>query len=135
MPRYMLDTNVISDVVHDPRGAVARRLSRLPSQDICTSVIAAGELRYGAERRGSARLSASVAEVLGALAIAPLEPPVDETLGHLRSDLEARGVAMGANDLWIAAHALTLDCVLVTRDKAFERVEGLKVETWGAEAQ
>ena len=130
MPRWLLDANIISEAVRNPRGAVATRLAGTPEDELCTSIVAAAELRYGAARKGSARLAASVDAVLGALDVAPLEPPVDEIHGELRARLEAQGRPMGANDLWIAAHALALGCVLVTDDRGFQGVEGLTVENW-----
>ncbi len=130
MARYLLDTNVLSEAIRNPRGPLATRLARTPPADLCTSVVVAAELRYGAARKGSARLSAAVAQVLSALDVLPLELPVDEIYGGLRAGLEAQGRTMGANDLLIAAHALTLQSILITDDQAFARVDGLKVENW-----
>ena len=130
MARWLLDANVISAAMRDPGGRLARRLTAIPPGDLCTSVVAAAELRFGAARKGSARLEAAVDAVLSTLEVAPLETPADRIYGALRARLQARGESLGANDVWIAAHALTLDCVLVTDDRAFERVEGLKVENW-----
>lgn len=130
MARWLLDANIISEAVRNPRGALAARLAGVPEGELCTSVVAAAELRYGAARKASARLTDSVKAVLGALDVAPLEPPVDEVYGELRARLEAQGRPLGANDLWIAAHALALGCVLVTDDRGFEGIDGLVVENW-----
>ncbi len=130
MARWLLDANILSEAVRNPRGALAVRLSDVPEGELFTSIVAAAELRYGAARRGSARLAASVEAVLSALEVAPLEAPADQVYGELRARLEREGRTLGANDLWIAAHALALDCILVTDDRAFERVEGLRTENW-----
>jgi len=130
MARWLLDANIISEAVRNPRGALAARLAGVPDGELCTSVVAAAEMRYGAARRGPTKLTDSVNAVLGVLEVAPLEPPVDEVYGALRAGLEARGRPMGANDLWIAAHALALGCVLVTDDRGFEGIDGLVVENW-----
>ncbi len=128
--RYLLDANAIADLVHDGDGIVARRLQRHGIERVCTSVIVAAELRYGAAKKGSARLAADIHAVLGALAVQPFEHPADARYGELRADLERRGRPIGANDMLIAAHTLALDCILVTADKAFGRVRALRTENW-----
>lgn len=127
----MLDTNVVSDLIDDPGGEVAARIRAL-STPVSVSIIVAAELRYGAAKKGSERLSASIEQVLGALEIEPIAPPVDTIYGALRAALERAGLPMGANDLLIAAHALTLGRVLITDDRAFAGVPGLVVENWRA---
>ena len=124
----MLDTNIVSAIMRDPAGAAARRIAGL-STAVSVSV-AAAELRYGAAKKGSARLTATLERVLGAIEIEPLSLPVDVVYGRLRLALERGGQPMDANDLFIAAHALSLDRVLATADQAFDRVPGLKVENW-----
>ena len=75
---------------------------------ICTSIIVAAELRYGAAKKGSARLSTQVEKVLGALDVLPFEAPADAVYGLLRSRLEQTGTPIGGNDLLIAAQAVRL---------------------------
>ena len=125
----MLDTNIVSALVDDPGGAVAARLAALTTP-ASVSVVVAAELRYGAAKKASPRLTAAVERVLGVLATESLAPPVDLIYAALRDRLERSGLPMGANDLLIAAHALTLDRLLVTHDAAFARVPGLRVEDW-----
>lgn len=79
MIRYLLDTNVVSDLVRNPHGMVAKRIAEAGAENICTSIIVAAELRYGAAKKGSPRLSAQVETVLGAFEVMPLETPIDET--------------------------------------------------------
>ena len=129
--RYLLDTNVVSDLLRHPQGVVARSIARAGENRVCTSLIVAAELRYGAARKGSAALTAQLEAILGALEVEPLETPVDEHYGRIRSTLESLGTPIGANDLLIAAHALALDCTLVTANAAeFSRVPGLRCENW-----
>jgi tRNA(fMet)-specific endonuclease VapC len=130
MARWLLDTNIVSDAARNPQGQLAGRLASLSDEDLCISVVVAGELRYGLRKRDSAKLTASVEAVLGGLTIEPLGPAAADIYGDLRATLERRGEPMDGNDLWIAAHALSLGCVLVTNDGAFERVPGLDVENW-----
>ena len=131
MTRYLLDTNIVSDLVVNPQGRAAKRLRKVGETKVCTSVIVASELRYGAAKRGSARLNHQLQLVLGALEIVALESPVDEIYGAIRAKLEKAGKLIGGNDLLIAAHAMALDCVLVTdNEREFSRVAGLTRENW-----
>ena len=129
MSEVMLDTNIVSALINDPGGELSARIAALETA-VSVSVIVAAELRYGAAKRGSARLTAAVTRVLDALPIEPVSPPVDLVYGALRDRLERDGVTMGANDLLIAAHALTLGRALASHDGAFARVPGLRVEDW-----
>ena len=91
----------------------------------------AAELRFGAEKRGSERLTAQLTAILSAIEIMPLKEPADQFYGNLRGALEKTGSTIGPNDMLIAAHALSLDCAVITANKReFLRVPGLKVENW-----
>jgi tRNA(fMet)-specific endonuclease VapC len=105
---FPLDTNVLSDVVRRPRGPIADRIAKIGEHHVCTSIIVAAELHYGAARKASSRLSAQLETVLRALEVVALESPVDTIYGELRARLERAGQSIGANDLLIAAHALAL---------------------------
>ena len=131
MTRYMLDTNIISDLIKNPQGKAAKRIAKVGGANICTSIIVAAELRYGADKKGSPRLSSQLDAVLGALEVLPFETPADTTYGLLRTSLEKRGTPIGANDLLIAAQALALGYVIVTdNEKKFSLVEGLRLQNW-----
>jgi tRNA(fMet)-specific endonuclease VapC len=98
---------------------------------VCTSIIVAAELRYGAAKKGSPRLVAQLAAVLAVLEVLPFEAPADATYGLLRARLEQSGKPIGANDLLIAAQAVALGHVLVIyNEREFARVEGLQYENW-----
>ena len=134
--RYLLDTNVVSALVRDPGGPVTQRIRIAGEANVCTSVIVAAELRYGAAKKGSARLRAQVETVLGAIEVLPLEAPADAIYGEVRAHLERAGRSIGGNDLLIAAHALSVGCALVTDNEGeFSRVEGLAVENWLRDAR
>lgn len=130
-PRYLLDTNILSDLVRHPQGKVAEKIALVSEKSICTSIVVAAELRFGARKRGSERLTNQLEAIFSALEIAPLEEPADRHYGELRSYLEKQGETIGPNDLLIASHVLALECVLVTANvKEFSRVPGLIVENW-----
>lgn len=129
--RYLLDTNIVSAMVRDPHGRVAQRIRAVGENNVCTSVVVAAELRYGVTKKASARLTAQLEAVLTALEVLALETPVDAVYGEVRTQLERTGQPIGGNDLLIAAHALPLECTVVTdNEREFSRVEGLSVENW-----
>ncbi len=131
MIRYLLDTNAVSDLVRNPIGKIAQRLGLVRGADALTSIVVAAELRFGAVRINSARLMSQLETVFQRLPVMPLEPPIDEIYASVRNDLERAGTPIGANDMLIAAHALPLDCILVTDNEGeFRRVPGLSVENW-----
>lgn len=129
--RYLLDSNIVSDLVRRPQGLVASQIAKAGEDSICTSIIVAAELRYGAEKSGSPQLADRIELVLSALEILPLEPPADCRYAQLRSHLSRQGTLIGPNDLLIAAHALSTDLILVTANsREFERVPSLRVVNW-----
>lgn len=117
----------------EPDGVSAKRLAEIGDDVVCTSVIVACELRFGAALRGSDRLVVAVERVLEALPVLPLEPPADEHYANIRNELKTRGTPIGPNDLLIAAHARSLELTLVTENESeFRRVPELVVENWQA---
>jgi tRNA(fMet)-specific endonuclease VapC len=129
--RYLLDTNILSDLIRNPQGAVVANIRRVGEASVCTSVIVTAELRFGAEKKGSARLARQLEAVLNVLEILPFEPPADAAYATIRARLERSGRPIGGNDLLIAAQAIALGCTLVTdNDAEFARIEGLKRENW-----
>ncbi|HME32137.1 MAG TPA: type II toxin-antitoxin system VapC family toxin [Terriglobales bacterium] len=129
--RYLLDTNIVSDLVRNPQGRVAQHIRKIGEAQVCTSIIVAAELRYGAAKKQSARLTAQLQAVLGALEVLPLETPADTTYGALRARLEKAGRPIGANDLLIAAQALALGYTIVTdNEKEFAQIKDLPRENW-----
>lgn len=129
--RYLLDTNIVSDLIRNPQGKVAQHIRQVGEANVCTSIIVAAELRYGATKKGSPKLSAQLEMVLSVLEVLPFETPADATYGVLRTRLEHNGTPIGANDLLIAAHALAVGYAIVTdNDKEFSRVKDLQCENW-----
>jgi tRNA(fMet)-specific endonuclease VapC len=129
--RYLLDTNIVSDLVRNPQGRIARRIREVGEAQVCTSIIVAAELRYGATKRGSRRLSAQLEAVLAALDVLPFEAPADAAYGGLRARLEQLGRPIGANDLLIAAQVVALGYTIVTdNEREFARIDDLACENW-----
>jgi tRNA(fMet)-specific endonuclease VapC len=129
--RYLLDTNILSDLVRQPQGKVARRIAEAGEETICTSIIVAAELRFGAEKSGSNKMGDQVDLILSAIEILPLESPADREYGKLRHYLARKGTLIGPNDMLIAAQALGEGLIVVTANTGeFSRVPGLIVENW-----
>lgn len=130
-PRYLLDTNVLSDLVRHPQGKVAQMIAARGEAAVCTSIIVAAELRFGAAKRNAPRLTQQVESILAAMAVLPLDAPADRAYAQLRLALEQSGQPIGPNDMLIAAHALANGCILVSANVGeFSRVAGLTVENW-----
>ena len=131
MTRYLLDTNVISDLIRNPQGRAAKRIAKVGEDKVCTSIIVAAELRYGCAKSGSKRLLKAVEDLLGEINVLPFDVPADAEYGAIRSELEAAGKPIGGNDLLIAAHAHATGATIVTDNTdAFKRIRGLSVENW-----
>jgi tRNA(fMet)-specific endonuclease VapC len=131
LTRYMLDTNIISDLIKNPQGKAAKRIAKIGDDNICTSIIVAAELRYGCAKSGSERLLKAVEDLLGEIAVLPFDVPADTEYGGIRATLEATGKPIGSNDLLIAAHAYATGATIVTANvDEFKRIRGLKVENW-----
>jgi tRNA(fMet)-specific endonuclease VapC len=127
----MLDTNIVSDLIRNPTGRARERLRRHGDEGICVSIITAAELRYGAAKRGSARLLTRVESVLSTIDVLAFDVPADAEYGRIRAELEVAGQPIGPTDLFIAAHACSIGVTLVTHNLGeFRRVRGLQVETW-----
>src|SRR5262245_3486126 len=129
--RYLLDTNTVSDLIRNPHGRAAQRLRAVGEQQVFTSIIVAAESRFGAAKRGSRTLMEKVEAFLSKAKVLPLEVPFDRVYAEVRTELEAVGKPIGANDLLIASHALVLGFTLVTDNlREFARIDGLRVENW-----
>lgn len=128
---YLLDTNIISELMKHPRGIVFHKIQKAGEEKICTSIIVASELRFGAKKKNLASLTGRLEIVLDAIDILPFTSPSDRYYAKIRNTLEKQGEPIGANDLLIAAHALSLDLTVVTANvREFSRISDLKVENW-----
>jgi len=129
---YMLDTNICSYIIRNRPESVKRKLKEVEKlHEIALSSIVASELLYGAYKKGSQKLVEVVKHFIDCFVVYDFDLKAAEEYALIRTDLERKGIVIGAYDLQIAAHARTLSAVLVTNnEKEFLRVEGLKVENW-----
>jgi tRNA(fMet)-specific endonuclease VapC len=136
MTGLLLDTNIISDMMRNLQGPAAQRAIAISSTEsggkrgLCTSVIVQCELEFGLARQPNPRLQIAYEAVIQTVDVLPLTKDIVSRYAALRSQLEAAGTPIGANDLLIAAHALALNATLVSADAEFLRVPGLTVENW-----
>ena len=132
MPRYMLDTVISSYIIKRSHAAVLLRLAQTLVRDTCISAISKAELQYGvaiSPRREQDR--AALEAFLKHIQVLALGEDAAEDYGQIRAALKASGQMIGANDLFIAAHARSLGLVLVTNNvREFARVPGLQLENW-----
>ncbi|MGI9335805.1 MAG: type II toxin-antitoxin system VapC family toxin [Gammaproteobacteria bacterium] len=129
--RFLIDTNVLSHLVRNPQGVVAKHIATAGERCVCTSIVVAAELRFGAVKRSSPRLTGQLEAILSALEIVPLDEPADRQYAELRAYLERKGTPIGPNDMLIASQALSLDVAVVTANVSeFSRVPKLAVVNW-----
>jgi tRNA(fMet)-specific endonuclease VapC len=129
--RYLLDTNIISDFIRHPSGKVAEYIRQVGNGSVATSIVVAGELRFGVRKTPESRFATRVEATLQAMQVLALDQPADDAYARTRLALEAAGTPIGANDLLIGAHSLALGLILVTDNvHEFTRIPGLKVENW-----
>lgn len=132
MPRYMLDTDTCSYIMKRSNDAVLKRLQRVPVSEVCMSIITKSELLFGVElspRRAQDELALNA--FLGYVEALDFTDDASYHYAKIRADLKTRGTMIGANDLFIAAHARSLGTTLVTNNtREFGRIRNLKIENW-----
>ncbi|APH73720.1 type II toxin-antitoxin system VapC family toxin [Aquibium oceanicum] len=128
--RYLLDTNIVSDLFRNPNGSVDRRLREHRQHEIGISLIVKAEILFGLTKNDNQRGRRVFEALLETIDVWPLESPAEEQYATLRTSMERQGVQMGPHDLWIACQGIVLDAVVVTDDSAFSQVPGLKVANW-----
>lgn len=128
--RYLLDTNAASYLINKKSRAMDRHVARVPVAELGISAVTEGELRYGVAMKGSTPLQFAVENFLLTVIALPWDSAAAREYGRLRSELEREGRLLGSLDLMIAAHAVALGVILVTGDRAFARIKGLKTEDW-----
>ena len=129
--RYLLDTNILTDLIKNPGGRIKEHIAETGETSICTSIIVACELRFGARKRNAPMLTARIESLLQTIDVLPFDVDADRAYAEIRALLEEAGQPVGANDMLIAAHAVMENCILVTNNESeFARVAGLAVENW-----
>jgi tRNA(fMet)-specific endonuclease VapC len=132
MPRYMLDTDTCSYIMRRSHVAVLKRLAKIAVNDVCISVITKLELLFGVEVSPKRRQDeAALTAFLGYVEVLDFPDQASLHYAKIRADLKTKGAMIGANDLFIAAHARSLGLTLITNNtREFKRVRGLSIDNW-----
>ena len=132
-PRYMLDTDTVI-FIRSSRQPVVDRFDMLRVGEAVISMVSYGELRFGAEEsRDKQRALSTLDQSIASIPVETLPLAAAEVFGEVKAHLSFIGEIIGANDLWIAAHARAAGLTLVTgNEREFRRVPGLSVENWAA---
>jgi tRNA(fMet)-specific endonuclease VapC len=129
--KYLLDTNAVSHLLTGRPAAVRKRVVQVAFEATCISTVTEAELRYGlAKKPGAIKERIAVEAYLANAAILAWDSAAAQAYALLRAEQEGKGRPLSAEDLMIAAHALSLGLVLVTSDRAFSSVDGLRTEDW-----
>jgi tRNA(fMet)-specific endonuclease VapC len=129
--KYLLDTNICIYIINERPKRVLERFRSLAASDVGISSVTVAELAFGVAKSGSIRNRAALQTFLVPLDVASFDLAAALAYGDLRADLERRGQPIGPLDLQIAAHALSLNAILVTNnEREFRKVAGLTVENW-----
>lgn len=129
---YMLDTNICSYIIRNKPLTVKEKLQKAETHHtLALSSIVVAELLYGAVKKGSPKLHKIVSAFIDNFVIYDYARISAQSYADIRTDLEKRGKIIGANDLLIASHALSLGAILVTNNtREFERIDKLVLEDW-----
>ncbi len=129
---YLLDTNAVIYILREQPEGFLRRFTELQQGETALSVITYGELLFGiAKSNLKTKAVATLQELIQLVPVFPLPEAAASIYGAIRAELQAKGKIIGNNELWIAAHAISQDLILVTNnEKEFRRVNGLKIENW-----
>lgn len=140
--KYMLDTNICSYIIKKRPLSVFEKLKTIPIDCCGISSITLAELRYwvGRNKRlhqrsqnaGKPNINEAVIDqFISHLSIAKFDSLAADAYGEIRAELEQTGKLIGSEDLFIAAHALSIDSILVTNNvREFEKVPNLIIENW-----
>ena len=132
MKLHLLDTNIASHIMRRDDPIVLTKLGELETENVAISAVTKGELIYGLAKRGNLPvLMQTIRGFLQTVTVLPWTEETAETYGTLKATCMARGIGLGALDMMIAAHAVSLGATLVSRDKAFGHIgDELKVVDW-----
>lgn len=129
--QFLLDTNILI-AMSKQRPGLADRLEGIPAAAVFLSAVVVAEIEYGIAKSGRRQHNRRVFDsLLSGFQVLPFDAAAARLYGPIRADLEKRGRLIGSYDLMIAAHAKSVDAVLVTDNtREFDRVAGLRTENW-----
>lgn len=133
---FLLDTNAFSDLMRKHSKLDARMSSLLPADRVVICPVVRGEIRYGIEQLPQSRrrqdLESQAAPLLAIISCESIPEAAGDHYARIKLTRQQRGLILDENDLWIAATAMALGAVLISRDSDFQRIDGLTVNDWTA---
>ena len=132
MIKYMLDTNICIYIIKQKPENVIERFRQTSISDIGVSSITLSELEYGVMKSAKPEQNKlALAQFIAPIDIYAIDDVAAQHYGKIRAHLENQGTPIGSLDMLIAAHALSIDSVLITNNESeFKRVSNLKIENW-----
>jgi len=129
---YMLDTDMCSYIIRDKPEHIKSKLKEVERKHyVGLSSVVVSELFYGAYKKGSRKLVKLIESFVDYFVVYDYDLRAAVEYGRLRAELEKEGITIGAYDLQIAAHSISLDAILVTNNlREFKRIKGIRVESW-----
>lgn len=129
--RYMLDTNTASYAIKGNSLNVRSNLQKVAIAAVCISAVSEAELRFGVLRKHNPpKLATGLDVFLTGVGSLPWDSAAAVSYARLRVAMEEKGTPIGNIDIMIAAHALSIDAVLVTHDHVFRHIRDLRLEDW-----
>jgi len=130
--KLMLDTNICIYIIKQQPSAVLKNFLEYQVGDIGISSITLSELRYGvAKSKHSEKNAKALDEFIIPLDIASFDEDAAHAYGNIRTTLEKAGRPIGAMDMLIAAHAVSMGVTLVTNNtREFSRIPTLDIVDW-----
>lgn len=130
--KFLLDTNICIYIIKRKPPDVIKRFSQFKISQIGISSVTLSELLYGVSKSSKPeRNQIALTQFIAPLEVLPYGDEAAHCYGPLRTHLEKRGTPIGALDMLIAAHALSINCTLVTNnEKEFSRIPNLKIMNW-----
>ena len=130
--KYMLDTNIIIYAKNNRPEKVLAKFKEYNLEDLCISSITLAELEYGIQNSSNPDQNRlALMAFLSGITVVPFDANAANEYGVIRHELKKKGKLIGANDLLIAAHAKSLNLILITNNsKEFRRVKNLEVDNW-----
>ena len=131
---FLLDTDTCIYTIKQKPTQVIEKLQTLSVSDVGISAITLSELEYGVSRSARPEQNKlALTQFVAPLEILPYDDMAAAWYGRIRAELETQGTPIGPLDTLIAAHALALECILVTNNESeFSRIPGLAIESWAA---
>lgn len=131
---FLLDTTAFSDLMREHPKLNARLATVALTDQVLICTMVRGEIQYGIERLPAGKrrhdLETKAFNLFNVLPCEPVPEKAGDYYAKVKLSRQRKGLTLDENDLWIAATAIALDAVLITRDSDFQHLDGLKVDDW-----